>query len=67
MGVWDGDRVLLKNELGEMECRVKLAPMRPRNLQVHWPEGNVLLNRERLDERAGVPDYNATVQVLPLR
>jgi predicted molibdopterin-dependent oxidoreductase YjgC len=67
LGVGEGDRVRLRNALGEMECRVKLAPMRPRNLQLHWPEANVLLGGDRIDERAGVPDYNATVEVAPLR
>jgi predicted molibdopterin-dependent oxidoreductase YjgC len=66
LGVRDGDRVLLRSEVGSFEGRVRVAPIRPRNLQVHWPEGNVLLAREHTDERCGIPDYNALVEVVPL-
>ena len=41
----DGDNVTLKNDLGELKGRVYLAPMKPGNLEVHWPEGNVLLDK----------------------
>jgi hypothetical protein len=34
---------------------------------MHWPEANVLLNADLLDKAAGVPDYNALVEVTPLR
>ncbi len=33
------------------------------NLQVHWPEGNVLIRHGRADRDSGVPDYNAMVRV----
>ena len=56
----DGDKVLLKNDLGEFQGRVYLAPMKPGNLQVHWPEGNVLLDKGKRSIE-GVPDYNALV------
>ncbi|WP_293164139.1 molybdopterin dinucleotide binding domain-containing protein [Okeania sp. SIO2C9] len=56
----DGDKVLLKNDLGEFQGRVYLAPMKPGNLQVHWPEGNVLLDKGKRSVE-GVPDYNALV------
>jgi molybdopterin-dependent oxidoreductase alpha subunit len=58
-----GDRVLLSNSLGRMAARVHLAPIARGNLQVHWPEGNVLLARQVLDPTGKVPDYNATVQL----
>lgn len=61
-----GAKVLLRNDVGQFAGIIKIAPMRPRNLQVHWPEGNVLLRRGRLDERAGVPDYNALVEIIPI-
>jgi anaerobic selenocysteine-containing dehydrogenase len=56
----DGDKVLLKNDWGEYKGRVYTAPMKPRNLQVHWPEGNVLLDKNKRSSE-GVPDYNALV------
>ncbi len=63
LGVDNGDEVLLKNELGELRGHVHVAPVKPGNLQVHWPEGNVLIDRRRREPMAGVPDYNAVVTV----
>ncbi|MCC6484948.1 MAG: FdhF/YdeP family oxidoreductase [Armatimonadetes bacterium] len=63
LGLRQNDEVILRSDFGEMRCRVYLAPLRPRNLQVHWPEGNVLISPEYTDT-AGVPDYNAFVEVL---
>jgi molybdopterin-dependent oxidoreductase alpha subunit len=62
LGLQDGDAVVLKNELGEFKGRVYLAPIKPGNLQVHWPEGNLLLDRSKRS-REGVPDYNAVVRL----
>ncbi|MEX0744301.1 MAG: FdhF/YdeP family oxidoreductase [Phycisphaeraceae bacterium] len=58
-----GDRVALVNELGRYDARVHLAPIAPNNLQVHWPEGNVIIPRGLVDAAGGVPDYNAQVRV----
>lgn len=66
LGVAAGDRVRLRSDTGAMEARVRIAPIRPRNLQVHWPEGNALIRRGRVDPRCGEPDYNAAVEVIPL-
>jgi anaerobic selenocysteine-containing dehydrogenase len=57
------DRVVLTNETGRFEGRVFLSPIARGNLQIHWPEGNVLIRRGIVDKGGGVPDYNATVQV----
>ncbi len=32
-------------------------------LQVHWPEGEALLDRARRDGQSGIPDYTAVVRV----
>ncbi|KAB8332388.1 FdhF/YdeP family oxidoreductase [Scytonema tolypothrichoides VB-61278] len=61
-GLKDGDVVLLTNELGSFRGRVYTAPIKPGNLQVHWPEGNVLLDKSKRS-REGVPDYNAVVRL----
>lgn len=58
----DGDTVVLRNEYGRFRGRVKIDRIKPGSLQVHWPEGNVLIPSGRLDE-SGVPDYNAVVEV----
>jgi hypothetical protein len=55
--------VLLRSAAGSFEGRARIAPIRPRNLQVHWPEGNALLPAGRGDPRSGIPDYNAVVEV----
>ncbi len=65
LGVKEGAAVLIRSEHGEMDARVHLSPIRPGNVQVFFPEGNVLLPRGRLDPQAGVPDYNAIVEILP--
>jgi molybdopterin-dependent oxidoreductase alpha subunit len=57
------DRVLLRNDLGKFEGRVFLAPIARGNLQIHWPEGNVIVRRGVTDPAGGVPDYNARVVV----
>ncbi|EHC18799.1 hypothetical protein CEN48_21780 [Fischerella thermalis CCMEE 5282] len=62
LGLKAGDAVILKNESGEFHGRVYIAPIQPGNLQIHWPEGNVLLDKSKRS-REGVPDYNAVVRL----
>jgi anaerobic selenocysteine-containing dehydrogenase len=57
------DLVTLKNDLGSFTGRVFLAPIARGNLQIHWPEGNVIIRRGVVDAAGGVPDYNARVRV----
>jgi len=54
------------NDLGRLEGKVFLAAIARGNLQVHWPEGNVLIRRGVVDSTGGVPDYNAQVRVEPV-
>jgi anaerobic selenocysteine-containing dehydrogenase len=63
LGLEQGDSVLLTSEFGELRRRVWVAPMRPGNLEVHWPEGEVLIDRRRRSPLALIPDYNAIVRV----
>jgi predicted molibdopterin-dependent oxidoreductase YjgC len=62
-----GDPVVLTSDAGRFEGRVHLAPIAKGNLQVHWPEGNVLLSGGVCEPGGGVPDYNATVRVEVVR
>jgi molybdopterin-dependent oxidoreductase alpha subunit len=62
LGLKQGDGVVLQNDLGEFHGRVYLSPMKPGNLQIHWPEGNVLLDKSRRSQE-GVPDYNTLVRL----
>jgi len=57
-----GDKVRLINDAGVFEGRAQLAPIARGNLQVHFPEGNVLIPRGIVDA-GGVPDYTAEVRV----
>jgi predicted molibdopterin-dependent oxidoreductase YjgC len=61
-----GDRIALVNDLGRYEGRVFLADLAPGNLQVMWPEGNVIIRRGVVDAGGGVPDYNAQVRIEPI-
>jgi predicted molibdopterin-dependent oxidoreductase YjgC len=63
-GYADGDAVVLSNAAGEMRGRVLRAPIAPGNLQVHWPEGEVLLDRARRSPQAGIPDYKSAEVVI---
>ena len=57
------DLVVLKNDVGSFTGRVFLAPIARGNLQIHWPEGNVIIRRGVVDAAGGVPDYNALVRL----
>jgi molybdopterin-dependent oxidoreductase alpha subunit len=62
----DGAAVRLQSADGMFEGRLKAAPMRPGNVEVHWPEGNTLLPGSRIDPDSMEPDYNAVVTIEPL-
>ena len=63
LGLSNKDSITLVNEAGRYDGHVFIAPIAPGNLQVHWPEGNVLLRAGLVDSASGVPDYNAVVNV----
>ena len=65
LGVADRDEVLISNDLGSYRGRVHIAPIRPRNVQIYWPEGNVLIRRGVVDPQCEMPDYNALVRIAP--
>jgi predicted molibdopterin-dependent oxidoreductase YjgC len=63
IGVEDGDEVMLTSPAGQLRGRCLIAPIAPGNLQVHWPEGNALIQRGISDSECGMPDYNTEVEV----
>ncbi len=63
LGLVKGERISLVNRTGRYRGVVFPVPLAAGNLQVHWPEGNVLLPKGVVDPTAGVPDYNAEVRV----
>lgn len=66
LGLPDGARVELRWGGRTYQCRVLRAPLMPGNLQIHWPEGNVLLDETRRSPQARIPDHNALVTVRQL-
>ncbi len=58
----EGEAIRLVSDSGEFHGDVRLAPIKPGNLEVHWPEGNPLLS-DAMDPDSGEPDYNAVVRV----
>ncbi len=65
LGLKGGDPIVLTNDLGAFRGRVKIVPLRPGNLQMYWPESNVLIRRGVVDPACEMPDYNALVRVKP--
>jgi molybdopterin-dependent oxidoreductase alpha subunit len=63
LGLSGGDAVLVRSEVGELRGCCRIAPIAHGNIQVHWPEGNVLVKRGVRDPECGIPDFNALVEV----
>jgi molybdopterin-dependent oxidoreductase alpha subunit len=63
LGVNDGDRLILRNTTGSLKGRCRIAAIAPGNVQVHWPEGNVLIERGVSDPESGISDFNALVDI----
>jgi predicted molibdopterin-dependent oxidoreductase YjgC len=63
VGAVDGARVRLTSDTGVFDGHLKVVRLPARALQVHWPEGNVLVagGPAHLEPRSKVPDYNAVV------
>jgi predicted molibdopterin-dependent oxidoreductase YjgC len=57
----DGAAVVLTSASGSFRGRLKAAPIKAGNLEVHWPEGNTLLSASAIDPDSMEPDYNALV------
>ncbi len=62
LAVTEGTPVRLRSADGVFAGRLRQAMIKPGNLEVHWPEGNVLLG-EVIDPDSMEPDYNAMVGV----
>ncbi len=67
LGVSTGDPVLVKSDNGSsMEFTIRVDQIQPRSVQAYWPECNLLIRRRVCDVAAGVPDYNAIVEIVPV-
>jgi molybdopterin-dependent oxidoreductase alpha subunit len=65
LGLAAGATVTLRSAAGAFTGTLRPAAIKPGNLEVHWPEGNVLLDAARVDPASDEPDYNATVVIEP--
>ena len=65
LGLRDGSPVLVRSDHGQLRGVARVGPIRAGDVQVHWPEGNVLLARGVRSPESAVPDYNARVRVDP--
>lgn len=61
LGLKEGTLVRLRSSNGTFSGRLRLAAIRAGNLEIHWPEGNVLLSAGAIDPDSMEPDYNAQV------
>ncbi|HWL93423.1 MAG TPA: molybdopterin dinucleotide binding domain-containing protein, partial [Phycisphaerae bacterium] len=62
LGLDEGTRVSLRSEFGMFSGTLRAASIKSGNLQVHWPEANVLLGT-RVDPESLEPDYNTSVSI----
>jgi anaerobic selenocysteine-containing dehydrogenase len=62
-GIGEGDRIRLTSATGSLAGTAKLVRLPRSTLQVHWPEGNVLIaaGPDHREPGSRVPDYNAVV------
>ncbi|HEY8825247.1 MAG TPA: FdhF/YdeP family oxidoreductase [Candidatus Limnocylindria bacterium] len=64
LGVSEGEELVIRAESGAtIRARAHVAPIRDGNVQMFWPEANVLIAAGRRDPVSGVPDYNAVVEI----
>jgi molybdopterin-dependent oxidoreductase alpha subunit len=68
LGLGEGAAVRLHAETGSYDGHLRLVRLPARTLQVHWPEGNVLIpaGPTHREPHSKVPDYNALVTLEPL-
>lgn len=57
LGLLSGDHVRLHNDFGSYDGQVLLAPVTAGTLEIHWPEGNVLVDPKARSPLAKIPAY----------
>jgi len=61
LGIAEGEAIVVYNRNGTMYGRAKFAEIKPGNVEVFWPEGNVLFPVGVYEPHAGIPEYNGAV------
>jgi molybdopterin-dependent oxidoreductase alpha subunit len=59
-----GDPIILENEFGNYHGRLLVAPVKKGTLEIHWPEGNVLVNPKARSPLAQIPAYKEITATL---
>ncbi|HEX9681934.1 MAG TPA: molybdopterin-dependent oxidoreductase [Acidimicrobiales bacterium] len=67
VGVTEGDGIRLTSDTGTFDGVARFARLPTSTLQVHWPEGNVLIpaGPDHRNPGSQIPDYNAVVTAEP--
>ena len=65
LGIADGASIRVRSRHGELAGRARAAGIRPGNVQVFFPEGNVLVAADDGCEVSGMPAYTEVVEILP--
>jgi anaerobic selenocysteine-containing dehydrogenase len=63
LGIREGDAVVAYNRYGVFHGRAKFENIAKGNIELYWPEGNVVLPKGVYEPQAGIPEYNAAVVV----
>lgn len=59
----EGDAIVVYNQFGSFTGRAKFEPIKQGNIEVHWPEGNALIEKGVYEDFAGIPEYHAAAIV----
>ncbi|WP_066369657.1 FdhF/YdeP family oxidoreductase [Neobacillus fumarioli] len=63
LSIIEGEGIVVYNGFGVFQGKAKFVEIASGNIEVHFPEGNILLPRGRYEKYSGIPDYNITVYV----
>ncbi|GAB3792622.1 FdhF/YdeP family oxidoreductase [Virgibacillus kimchii] len=63
LNIKSGDAIVAYNKHGLFKGTAKFELLKEGNIGVHWPEGNVLIEKGVYESFAGIPEYNAAVVV----
>jgi molybdopterin-dependent oxidoreductase alpha subunit len=59
----DGEAIVVHNAVGFFHGFAKFANIRRGNIELYWPEGNVLIPKKVYEPYAGIPEYNTSVVI----
>lgn len=63
LGIEEGEPIVVYNQYGMYKGQAKFVAVRRGNIELHWPEGNVVIPQGVYEDFAGIPEYNTAVIV----